>query len=62
MDVLERMNADGLTLIVVTHDPAMAARASRALMMADGRVVRRAAQSELRRGLAAAPPPAEPAS
>ena len=33
MDVLESMNADGLTLIVVTHDPAMASRANRALVM-----------------------------
>ena len=61
MDVLEGMNADGLTLIVVTHDLAMAARANRALLMEDGRIVRRAGRGELREGPALAPPP-EPAS
>jgi putative ABC transport system ATP-binding protein len=60
MDVLEGMNADGLTLIVVTHDLAMAARANRALLMEDGRIVRRAGRGELREGptTAAAPEPA----
>ena len=61
MDVLEGMNADGLTLIVVTHDLAMAARANRALLMEDGRIVRRAGRGELREGPALAPP-LEPAS
>jgi putative ABC transport system ATP-binding protein len=46
MDVLEGMNADGLTLIVVTHDPAVASRANRALLMEDGRVVRRTGRGE----------------
>jgi putative ABC transport system ATP-binding protein len=59
MEVLEGMNADGLTLIVVTHDLAMAARANRALLMEDGRIVRRAGRGELREGptIAAAPEP-----
>jgi putative ABC transport system ATP-binding protein len=57
MEVLESMNADGLTLIVVTHDPAMAGRANRALVMEDGRVVQRAGRGELRGGPAVAPPP-----
>jgi putative ABC transport system ATP-binding protein len=35
------MNAGGLTLLVVTHDPAIAARASRVLTMEDGRIVAR---------------------
>jgi putative ABC transport system ATP-binding protein len=60
MEVLEAMNADGLTLIVVTHDPAMAARANRALVMEDGRVVRRAARGELRGDPVVAPPPGPP--
>ena len=51
MDVVEGMNADGLTLIVVTHDPAMASRANRALVMEDGRVVQRAERGELRLSL-----------
>jgi putative ABC transport system ATP-binding protein len=41
MDLLERMNRGGLTLIVVTHDPAIAARAGRALIMRDGSIVER---------------------
>jgi putative ABC transport system ATP-binding protein len=41
MDLLGEMNAGGLTLLVVTHDPAVAARASRALIMKDGRIVER---------------------
>jgi putative ABC transport system ATP-binding protein len=39
MALIERMNADGLTLIVVTHDPAIAARAGRTIRMEDGAVV-----------------------
>ncbi len=39
MALLEEMNRDGLTLIVVTHDPAIAARAGRVLRMDDGRLV-----------------------
>ena len=30
------MNADGLTLVVVTHDPAIGARARRRVRLADG--------------------------
>ena len=37
-DLLDRVNADGTALVIVTHDPALAARASRILTMADGRV------------------------
>jgi putative ABC transport system ATP-binding protein len=47
MDLLEKMNADGLTLLVVTHDPAIAARASRVLIMKDGRIVERASGMNL---------------
>jgi putative ABC transport system ATP-binding protein len=38
-DVFERVNADGTALLVVTHNPALAARASRRLAMASGRLV-----------------------
>ena len=61
MEVLEGMNADGLTLVVVTHDLAMAGRANRALLMEDGRIVRRAGRGELR-GSPTIAAPAEPAS
>jgi putative ABC transport system ATP-binding protein len=36
--LLEALNAGGVTLIVVTHDPALAARARRQLVMEDGRL------------------------
>lgn len=38
-ELLEALNAGGTTLIVVTHDPAMGARAKRRLMMEDGTIV-----------------------
>ncbi len=38
MELIERMNAEGLTLIVVTHDPAVAKRARRIIRLEDGRV------------------------
>jgi predicted ABC-type transport system involved in lysophospholipase L1 biosynthesis ATPase subunit len=37
--LLERLNAEGLTLVTVTHDPRVAARAGRLLRMRDGRLV-----------------------
>jgi len=41
LEILQRMNAEGLTLVVVTHDPAVARRAQRVLVLNDGRVVYR---------------------
>jgi putative ABC transport system ATP-binding protein len=61
MDVLEGMNADGLTLIVVTHDPAVASRANRSLLMEDGRVVQHTGRGEFR-GPSVTAPPTGPAS
>lgn len=37
--LLERLNAGGRTLLVVTHDPGIGARALRKVQLADGRVV-----------------------
>ena len=37
--LFERLNAEGTTLVVVTHDPAVAGRARRVVRMADGLVV-----------------------
>jgi len=34
--ILERMNADGLTLVLVSHDPEIAGRAGRRIRMQDG--------------------------
>ena len=38
--LLERLNADGITLVVVTHDPAIGRRARRRVRMVDGAVTR----------------------
>ncbi len=47
MEVIEHMNAEGLTLVVVTHDPAIASRAERVVVMADGRIERRVTGADL---------------
>jgi putative ABC transport system ATP-binding protein len=40
--LLDRVNADGTALVIVTHDSALADRAARVLMMRDGRIEREA--------------------
>ena len=40
IDLLERMNREGLTLLVVTHDPEVGHRARRIVQLVDGRIVR----------------------
>ncbi len=57
LEVLENMNAEGLTLIVVTHDPAVASRANRVLVMADGRIARRVRGADLAQAAPLALPP-----
>jgi len=47
MQHLEQLNAEGLTLIVVTHDPDVARRAQRLVLLEDGRIARRMVASEL---------------
>lgn len=39
MHLLEGLNASGVTLLVVTHDPLLGARASRQLVMEDGKLI-----------------------
>ncbi|USQ75635.1 ABC transporter ATP-binding protein [Ornithinimicrobium cryptoxanthini] len=39
MDILAELNADGMTLMLVTHDPRVAARTDRVLYMVDGQIV-----------------------
>jgi putative ABC transport system ATP-binding protein len=41
LDLLDQMNEQGLTLVVVTHDPKVAQRADRVLVLVDGRIERR---------------------
>jgi putative ABC transport system ATP-binding protein len=53
LDLLDRLNDEGLTLVVVTHDPRVAQRADRLLILADGRVVRRAPRADLAAALTA---------
>jgi len=47
LDLLDRMNDNGLTLIVVTHDPKVAHRADRILVLVDGRIERRVASDQI---------------
>jgi putative ABC transport system ATP-binding protein len=42
--LLERLNQDGLTIVLVTHDPRVAAHAARVLRMQDGRLVQAGAE------------------
>jgi putative ABC transport system ATP-binding protein len=39
MDLLEELNREGATIVMVTHDPQLAARAQRNVHVTDGRVV-----------------------
>ena len=52
LDLLDRMNDEGLTLIVVTHDPKVAHRADRILVLVDGRIERRVASDQISEVLA----------
>ena len=40
IDILHRLNRDGLSLLVVTHDPEIGGQAHRRLAMRDGRIIR----------------------
>jgi putative ABC transport system ATP-binding protein len=53
LDLLDRLNAEGLTLLVVTHDPRVARRADRVLILADGRLVHRVTPDRLAEALLA---------
>jgi len=47
MDLLEEIHAGGATIIMVTHDPLLAARAGRNIQLADGRVLAAGTDSHL---------------
>jgi predicted ABC-type transport system involved in lysophospholipase L1 biosynthesis ATPase subunit len=44
ISLIDRLHHDGMAVVVVTHDPAVAARAARLVRMQDGRIVEDAAQ------------------
>jgi putative ABC transport system ATP-binding protein len=50
MELLESLNANGLTLLVVTHDPKVARHANRVIVLADGQIVKRVKGEELSAG------------
>ena len=54
MAILERLHAAGRTVVLITHDPAMAAHARRVARLERGRIVEERPATE--RGLAAGPP------
>jgi putative ABC transport system ATP-binding protein len=51
LDLLDRLHGEGLTLVVVTHDPNVARRAQRVIVMVDGRIARRLRADEAGVGL-----------
>jgi putative ABC transport system ATP-binding protein len=44
ISLIDRVHADGMAVVVVTHDPAVVGRAHRLLRMRDGRIVEEAVQ------------------
>ncbi len=48
LKLLESMNAEGLTLVVVTHDPNVGRRSDHVLVLRDGNIVERVPGAELR--------------
>ncbi len=51
LDMLQDLHREGLTLIVVTHDPAVARLAQRVLVLVDGKIHRRLKGSEITESL-----------
>ena len=54
LELIDRLNADGKTIVLVTHDDKVAARANRVIHMKDGRVERDVQNAKQERGLEAA--------
>jgi putative ABC transport system ATP-binding protein len=57
MQLLEELHRDGATIVMVTHDPELAARAQREVRIVDGQVIDLAAQTRL-----VETPPSQPAA
>ncbi len=51
MELLESLNATGLTMLVVTHDPNVARRANRIIVLADGEIVKRVKGEDMQAGV-----------
>jgi putative ABC transport system ATP-binding protein len=49
LDLLDRLHDQGVTVVVVTHDPTVASRAERVIVLVDGRVARRLAGADVAR-------------
>ncbi len=47
LDLLGELNSAGRTLVVVTHDPNVARRADRVLLVRDGEIVKRMAGADV---------------
>jgi putative ABC transport system ATP-binding protein len=60
LDLLDHLNDEGVTLLVVTHDPSVAARADRVIVLVDGHVARRLAGPEVARTANLFAPPDSP--
>ncbi len=39
LDLIDELHAQGLTVIVVTHDPLVAQRAGRVITLSDGKII-----------------------
>jgi putative ABC transport system ATP-binding protein len=49
LNLLERLNGEGMTILMVTHDPQLAAHAQRIIHLKDGRVLKEEVVQERRR-------------
>jgi putative ABC transport system ATP-binding protein len=47
LELLDHLNDEGMTLLVVTHDPSVAKRADRILVLRDGEIIRRVETSRV---------------
>ena len=47
MGLLKEINAQGTTIIIVTHDPALAAQAMRRIHIIDGRIAQSRSETEV---------------
>jgi putative ABC transport system ATP-binding protein len=49
MVLLERLNSEGMTILMVTHDPQLGAHAARIIHLKDGKIVQEEEVKERRR-------------